>query len=520
MNSFIATRQGIRLSQILPNSKIFGAEDIFVQSCCGHWRDCEANDIFVAIIGADDDGHDFAKEAIKKGATAIVTERLLSVDRPQCIVPDSRVAYGKICQALAGVPSHHLKTIGVSGSDGKTVTCHLIDQVLRLTGKRSGLSSSIEVAMGSGRKGTPSSELNSAMLADRLAQMAIAKCDHAVLEISSVSLAQRTLDGVAFDIAVLTNLRGSSLNFHGSLENYRRAQLRLLQHLKPGGVAIVNADDPNTHFLLPSLKQPVFTIGIKQDAQLKAQVIERTPNQQTFLISAGIETIAVRSKILGDHHIYNCLAAAAVGLMLNIDLASIGQALSDGPNIPGRLERVVCGQELGVWIDAARSPHQLATALRSVQQAVSGKVWCVFGGHEQQTAEERKQLGEILERAADRVVLTSEQAFPAADYRVYHEFLDGCDHPGDIRLVPNRFRAIEWALSTARPDDGVLICGCGDRPFAFVGDDRWGIRDRDVCESWLYDRASLNPTEFKESKESKATQAGNQPVSYPIDDYR
>jgi UDP-N-acetylmuramoyl-L-alanyl-D-glutamate--2,6-diaminopimelate ligase len=514
VNSIIATRQGIRLSQILPNSKIFGAEDIFVQSCCGHWQDCESNDIFVAIIGADDDGHDFAQEAIRRGATAIVTERLLSVDRPQCIVPDSRVAYGKICQALAGVPSHHLKTIGVSGSDGKTVTCHLIERVLRRAGKRSGLSSSIEVTMGSGRKGTPTSEMNSAMLADRLAQMAIAGCDHAVLEISSVSLAQRTLDGVTFDIAVLTNLRRSSLEFHGSLENYRRAQLRLLKHLKTKGVAILNADDPNTHFLLPQLKQPVFTIGIKQDAQLKAQVLERTANDQTFLISAGIETIVVCSKILGDHHIYNCLAATAVGLLLEIDLPSIGQALSDVQAIPGRLERVVCGQEFGVWIDSARTPHQLATALRSVQQSVRGRIWCVLGGHEQQTAEERKQIGEILERAADRVVLTSEQAFPAADYQAYHEFLDGCDQPGEVRLIPNRFRAIEWALSNAHPEDAVLICGCGDRPFAFVGDDRWGIRDRDVCESWLYDEVSLLPIEANPAPQ------GDTACTYRIDDYR
>jgi len=513
VNSFIATRQGIRLSQILPNSKFFGAEEIFVQSCCGHWQDCEVNDIFVAVVGADDDGHEYAQEAINRGATAIVTERLLSIDRPQCIVSDSRVAYGKICQALAGVPSQHLKTIGVSGSGGKTVTSHLIDRVLKLAGKNNGISSSIEVKMGEGRQGNPAGEINPALLADRLAQMAMADCDHAILEISSVSLAQRALDGVAFDIAVLTNLRGASLEFHGSIENYRRAQLRLLNHLKSNGVAILNADDPNTHFLLPHLQQPIFTIGIKQDAQLKAQVIERTPNDQTFLISAGIETVAVRSKILGDQHVYNCLAAAAVGLLLDLDLPLIGQALSDVQTIPGRLEPVVCGQDFGVWIDSARTPHQLATALRSVRQGVSGKVWCVFAANDNQTTEERKQLGEILERAADRVILTSEQPFQPAEYEAYHQFLDGCDHPGDVRLIPNRFRAIEWVLSNAQPQDGVLICGCGERPFAVVGDESWGIRDRDVCESWLYDQISLAPNLAKEV-------VSENPIIFPIDRYR
>ena len=162
----VNTNLGIRLRDVLPNATLIGAEEVYFRSCCGLWNECQQEDLFVAIVDADQDGHDFTQEAIHQGAAAIVSERLLTTDRPQCIVPDSREAYGKICQALAGTPSQRLTTIGVTGTDGKTVTSHLIRSILESAKLRTGLVSSIEVDYGENRHSVPTQEITPPRLAE------------------------------------------------------------------------------------------------------------------------------------------------------------------------------------------------------------------------------------------------------------------------------------------------------------------------------------------------------------------
>ncbi len=512
MSTFSVARSGIRLCEILPNAQFIGAKDILVRSCCGQWDDCQSDDIFVAIVGSDNDGHEYSHEAVKRGASAVVTERLLTIDRPQCIVPDTRKAYGKICQALAGKPSSRMTTIGVSGSDGKTVTSHLIRSILKTARKSTGLVSSIEVDLGGNRHSVPAEKFNAPSLADQLSQMVLGDCSHAVVEVSSVSLAQRALSGVQFDVAVMTNIREDHLDFHGSRENYRRAQTRLMKCLKPHGMVVLNADDPTTHFLLNDLRLPALTIGIKQDAQIKAKVIERCNSEQTFVISAGCESIPVRTSVIGDQHVYNCLAATAVGLSLGIDLSLIAAGLEKASAIPGRLERIECGQPFNVVVDSARSPNQLATAIRSLKSVTPGDVWCVFSTHDEQHSSERRRIGEVVERSADRAVLTRTTVDQMVDYEPAHQVLDGFEEPGSVRLIPNRFRAIEWALQQAKSGDAVLITGCGEKPFALVGDQNWTISDRDVCQAWLYDHAEIS--------EMNRQPASNHAAIFNIEDYR
>jgi len=444
---------GIRLRDILPAAKLINSKDIYFRSCCGLWKDCEQDDLFVALVEADQDGHEFTQEAIKRGAAAIVTERLLSTDRPQCIVSDSREAYGKICQALAGQPSQRLTTIGITGTDGKTVTSHLIRGVFK----------------------------------------AVADCTNAVIEIPGDALAKRSLAGVELDVAVVTNIRHSYLNIQGSTQNDRLHKMRLLSQLKKTGLAVLNCDDPMTHFLLEKVDCPVLTIGMKHQAEVTAHLIERTSSEQTFMIRAGSESVAVRTSIIGDHHIYNCLAATAVGLATGIELATIAKGLESAGMIPGRLQRVECGQSFGVWIDSARSPGQLANALRTLKQVSTGKVWCICSTDADQSDMLRRRIGEVVEKSADKVVITRTTVDQAIDYEPAHQVLDGFENPGSAQLIPNRFKAIEWVLQKAKPGDAVLVTGCGERPFALIGEENWTISDTDVCQAWLYDHSTLAP---------------------------
>lgn len=500
---------GIPLRQILPSAKVIGADEIIVRSCCGAWNECQEDDLYVAIVGAEEDGHEFTHEAVARGAHAVVTERLLTTQRPQCIVNDTREAYGQICQALAGNPSQRLRTIGVSGSDGKTVTSHLIRSILMAAEQRTGLSSSIEVNFGRKKNAVPTREINAPRLAQQLSKMALANCENAVIELSSVSLAKRCLSGAELDVAVLTNIRQGKPGFHGSSQNYRRAQLRLLDHLKTDGVAIVNADDPTSHFLLERIQKPTLTFGLRQDANVTATLLDRSRSEQTFLLKAGTDSVVVKTHSVGDQYILNCLAATAVGLALGVDLVTIANGIGRLEKIPGRQERVECGQDFGVWIDSAQSPDQLATVLQNVRQITTGKIWCVASIDDQQSSEARQRMGEIVERAADVCALTKTTVDRMLDYEPFHQVLDGCDNPAQVEIIPNRFRAIEWALQQAQPGDGVVVTGCGEQPFALVGDESWTIGDRDVCEAWLYDQVSLLPSGDDP-----------EPPIFNIDDYR
>ncbi len=288
--------------------------------------------------------------------------------------------------------------------------------------------------------------------------------------------------------------------------------MRLLNQLKPTGLAVLNADDPTTHFLLDQIQKPALTIGIKQEAEVTAKIISRSRSEQTFMICAGSESVAVRTTIIGDQHVYNCLVAAAVGLASGLDLSLIAKGLESAGNIPGRLERVECGQPFGVWIDSARSPGQLATALRTIRQVSKGKIWCICSTDEKQSHAHRRRMGEVVERAADHAVITRTSLDQIADYEPAHQVLDGFSNPASARLIPNQFKAIEWAMEQAKPGDAVIVSGCGERPFALIGEHNWTINDRDVCQAWLYDNASLDT---KRSSFPSSSQ-----TVFNIEDYR
>ena len=498
---------GIPVLDILPEARLIGANELGVDSCCGQWDECQQGDLYVAILDAEMDGHDFCPQAVAKGAKAVITERLVATSAPQVIVADSRQAYSRICHALAGSPSRRMQTVGVSGSVGKTVTAHLVEAILQADGQQPGRLSSISGSLGQNVPSITQLEFNPPMLADQLSQMVLNGCSHAVVEVSARDLAKRKFEGVGLDVAVLTNMRDDDIDFHSSRKNFKRSQLRILDALKPEGIAVLNLDDPISHFTVESCTKPVLTFGMHQDANVRGQLLDRLKSEQSFLLAIGTESVPVRTETIGDEHLYNCLCAATVGLALGIDIESIARGLELGSKLPGRLERVECGQDFGVWIDSAKTPIQLATALRTVKQVVKGKVWCLCSILPEQSNAHRSKIGEVIDRAADHAVLTHDAVDAFTDYEPMHQMLDGFEDPKSARLVPNRFRAIEWVLSQAKPQDAVLIAGCGEKPFALIGEENWTIRDRDVCEAWLYDNASID----LESESSEI---------YRIDDYR
>lgn len=504
MSQVAPSSSGLSLRELLPEGQFVGPDDFQVRSCCGCWTECEPDDLFVAIVDSDGDGHDHVNEALEKGASAFVSERLLAIDRPQCIVSDSRPAYGRICHALAGNPSARINTIGVTGSVGKTTTSYLIGGILEQAEESCGMMTSIDAYDGI-RPGRDL-EMIPPRWAAQLSQMVCDGMRHAVLEIPSSALAQHRVAGIGLDIAVLTNIRREHLDLHGNTANYRTAKTRIFDHLKPTGIAIVNADDPVACSLLDQLQCPTLTIGVEQPAEVSGEVIESSFGEQIILIRAGNQTAAVRSTLIGQNQVHNFLSAAAVGLALGYDLPLIALGLQNVRGLPGRMQAVSCGQDFSVLVDISQTPQQLANALHAIRPLTKGRIICVATQTDQQSAADRSAIGRILERGANHCIMTAAQLGPPLDYEPYHQMLDGFRDTKRGHVIPDRLMAIERALSEARPGDTVLISGCGNLPIATVGQEQWQISDLEVCQAWLFDQAHqlIEPT----------------PPIFRLDDYR
>jgi len=482
------TSAGIeRLSSVLPDARRIGDTDVPLSSCCSDAAHVQPGDIYVALEDASSDGHLQAPQAVKRGAAAIVAERLLPVSVPQYLVDDTREAYGHLCQHVVGRPSRRMCTIGVTGTHGKTTIATLIAAIFEASGETVGWCSSLGWSYGQEPIAEKNSSFHPPQLARRMADMSANGCSAAVLEVNSRALAERTLAGVNLDVAVLANVRRGALDLHGNLDNYRRAKLRLMDHLKSPGLAIINADDPYLNSIANSLDRPVLQTGFADTCDLSASLLERVASEQTFLLTMGCETVPVRTRIIGDYYISHCLQAAAVGLSLGIELPAVVRGIESIVRLPGRMERIECGQPFSVFVDGAQSPDRLAVALKTLRGVTRGKVITVFGPNGNTSREYRALMGRVVERGADVGILTSNSPGDESPLAIAHDVIDGYQRAARSHFIADRRKAIHWALSQAHAGDCVLIAGKGDCQGQDLGDRVIPFDDREVARTWCYD---------------------------------
>lgn len=476
---------GISLRELLADIRGTGVPDVRATSCTSDWRQVRRGDVFVALTTADEDGHDNAAEAAQRGAAAVICERPLPVfDVPQCVVADSRAVYGRLCQALVGNPSRQMKVIGVTGSLGKSTVARLLTAIFRESGSSVGTLDSFGYWDGFEDRPPHNGPLSPPQLAMSLANMAAAGASHAVVEVSSRELSQQLLAGVSLDGVCITQVGRRHLQWHGSLENYRQAEKRVFEYLHPDGIAIVNADDPISVCMLCDLNHPALTFALRQPAEITADVVEQHANEQTFVLTAGDESVGVRTAIIGDHHVANCLAAAATALAYGVELTAVARGLEAVELLPGRMERVVCGQDFAVLVDAADSPDALRASLRAARQVSSGRVLCVFGTHADQHSAEWPAMGRVVGAMADRAMVTTNGMDEDA-CRPLIPLRSGLADHRKARVIIDRQAAIATALAEAREGDTVVIAGMGDRTYAMSASDGTSINDSETVRRLL-----------------------------------
>ncbi len=484
---------GVSLRQALPEAQFLGASDIRVQSCTSDSRRCRPGDLFVALAGTQHDGHDFAAEAVARGAVAVLASRPLpGLSVPTCFVPDTSIAHGLICQALVGNPSERLRVIGVTGTNGKTTTTHLVAGILSAAGYRLGMLGTLGYCDGSTVAPADHTTPPAPVLASWLARMEAGGCTHAVLEVSSHALAQHRLAGVDLDIACVTNVRHDHFDFHGTYRRYLAAKSKIFELLAPEGVAIVNGDDAGSASCAGRCDGPLVTVGLDSPAEITATPLGQCSSEQTFLLDTGSEAVPLRTTLIGAHNIYNCLVAAGVGMVYGIDLATIVRGIESVQFVPGRLERLECGQPFSVFVDYAHTPDALAMCLDTVRGVTKGRVICVFGAGGDRDRQKRPHMGRAVEVRADLPIITNDNPRSEDPDEIASQLLSGFEDATRGQVILDRAEAIRWALDEARPGDCVLIAGKGHEDYQIIGDERSYFDDREVARHWLYESTLID----------------------------
>ena len=488
MLGFTGNGKPLALGQTLKLVSSSVKEEVWINSCTCDIRTLRPGDLFVALANDQFDGHDQIDEAQRLGCKAIVAERSIpGIQVPLFLVTNSREAYGILCQKLFGNPADQLKVIAVTGTNGKTCTAFLIAGILAEAEHPVGIISSVGIYDGEQMHPSVATTPPANELAYWLSRMVLNGCTHLVVEASSYAIDQYYFSGIAFDAVCLTNIRNDHLDYHKTVEHYRSTKLGIFRFAKKEAIVICNADDPVTHAILPLIDHPVLTTGIQRDAQVNGILIDRNRSEQTFYVLAGSEMVPTATHMIGESHIRNALTATAFGLSQGLDLRKVVRGIERVETIPGRMERIECGQPFGVFLDSAQTPESLAANLATLREVTEGDMYCIFGAvADGGTPEKRQQLSQTLRRLADHVIITAESLTTERPDRSISEMLCSTGGRRHVQVIRNRADAISSTLMKMLPGDCVLIVGNGREGEPACSGDSPPMDERTCIKDWLY----------------------------------
>ena len=477
--------------------KISGSQDIAVTGLHYDSRRIQPGHLFVAIRGEKSDGNHFVPQALESGAIAVVSEEPPHpVGTPPSAVPawaqvkNARKALATAAANFFAHPARALELVGVTGTNGKTTTCFLLDAIFAAAGKKSGLFGTIEYRLAGRRLPAPNTTPESLDLQAYLGELRTLGATHATLEVSSHALALDRVYGCPFRAAVFTNLTRDHLDFHGTLEAYFAEKRKLFTGwgARPPEWAILNADDPRSAELRSCGSPNVVTYGLAAGAELRPRGTDPAPNSGSFLMETPWGKLESRSRLLGRPNVYNLLAAAATGLALGFGVEQVESGLAELKTVPGRFEQVEAGQPFLVLVDYAHTDDALRNLLTTARELIGrrGRIITVFGCGGDRDRTKRPLMGQVAGSLSDLVVLTSDNPRSEDPGAIIQDALAGLEKAGARHLVElDRARAIERALGEARTGDIVLIAGKGHETCQIIGDRVLPFDDRLVARQIL-----------------------------------
>lgn len=441
-------------------------------------KDVRNGYIFVAVKGARDDGSRFIAEAVRNGACAVIAQETGAQDRarsrdipvPFITVTDARAMAGRLASRFYGDPCDHIKTVGVTGTNGKTTITYLLEAVLAASGRHPAVIGTINYRF----KGmvipsvntTPGPVELNALLADMVSMGA----DFALMEVSSHALDQGRTSSLTFHSALFTNLTQDHLDYHKTMEAYAQAKAKLFRQIEPPAFAVLNADDAAYRLMSAHVRGDVITYAIDAHADIRAANIRYALDGTVFDVTTPGGTFAVRSPLIGRHNVYNISAVMAWAWKEGLDRDAVVRSVGDCHGAPGRLQRIDTGSRgFHVFVDYAHTEDALRNTLNALRGLADTRILLVFGCGGDRDALKRPAMGRAACELADYAVLTNDNPRSEDPMRILDQIQAGMTGK-NYCVVPDRREAISRALSLARPGDTVLVAGKGHEAYQILGD--------------------------------------------------
>jgi len=471
----------------LEGLKVKGNLNIDITNIDSDSRNIKKNGLFVAINGFDVDGHNYIKEAIKKGAIAVIASididkkilKEIMNDITIILAPDTRYALAIASCNFYDNPSRKFKLVGITGTKGKTTTSYMVKSILERAGKKVGLVGTIATYIADKKlEDSDRTTPESTKLQYIFNEMVKENCEVVIMEVSSQSLKLNRVAGCDFDIGVFTNFSEDHISpkEHPDMKDYFDSKMKLLDMCKS---CYINADDLQTSKiprLLP--EKNIQTYGIDNYCNLLAKDITITSAAVDFKVKIGTKNERVKIDIPGRFSVYNALAAIAITTKLGCDAESIKTALLD-LKVPGRSELIENKKELSIMIDYAHSPESLENILSAVKSYTKGRLICLFGCGGDRDTSKRPLMGEISGRIADFTIITSDNPRTEEPEKIVNEIEEGMKKTkGKYICIVDRIEAIKHAIKMANKNDIIVLAGKGHEPYQEINGVKYPFDER------------------------------------------
>ncbi|MCP4453249.1 MAG: UDP-N-acetylmuramoyl-L-alanyl-D-glutamate--2,6-diaminopimelate ligase [Planctomycetes bacterium] len=454
---------------------------------CTDSRQVKPGDVFVAINGPAVNGHEYVRQAVERGASAIVCETPVTCAVSTVKVPNSALCAATLAQASHQYPAQHLTNLAVTGTNGKTTVAYMVQACFKASGLGCGLIGTIAYDCGAGLTPAALTTPGCCTLAAQQAAMARAGLKAMIIEASSHALTQGRVAGIDFQAAAFTNLTGDHLDYHLTQDNYFDAKASLFEGLSKDATAVLNADVPQGAMLATRTRANVLMYSLHNTDELHARIQQMDLSGTTYTLHHRDQAQTVHCALPGQHNISNQLAAAGLCLAAGLDLESIAQGLSDLTHVTGRLENVPCDRGFTVLIDYAHTDDALKNVLSTLRPLSEGRLILVFGCGGDRDKTKRPRMARVADQFADLIVVTSDNPRTESPECIIRDILQGFTGPVDTRIVvePDRRSAIEKALAQARQGDTVLIAGKGHETYQILGTNTIHFSDAEVASTYL-----------------------------------
>jgi UDP-N-acetylmuramoyl-L-alanyl-D-glutamate--2,6-diaminopimelate ligase len=488
----------------IPGAQVHGDPQAEIRGIQHDSRAVKQGDMFAVMRGDRTDGRLFAEDAVRNGASALLVDCVLEQDITQIVVDDVRSHLGRAASVVFDNPTARIRTVGVTGTNGKTTTVYLVESALSSIGQRPGVIGTVEYRFEELRWKAVHTTPEATVIQSVASEMAAAGATHLLMEASSHGLSQKRLDGCAFEVVAFTNLTQDHLDFHGDMTRYGAAKLLLFTGAiedNPNARIVVNIDDPFAQTIMRHASHPVLTVSV-------------TPNTDADIFPASPPRFGIRgmeatvrtpggafpfvSPLIGRHNLSNLLVALGICGSLGVPYEQACAALQS-LGAPGRLERVSTDEDFTVLVDYAHTPDALARVLESLRPLTRGRLICVFGCGGDRDNDKRPLMGSAVRDMADVALVTSDNPRTESPDNIINMILPGMDGgrlkrctPDEVvdcstgyAVEPDRRTAIQTAIRGARKGDTVLIAGKGHEDYQILGTERIHFDDREEARTEL-----------------------------------